>query len=321
MAAAGLGAAWRRYGERRDAAEHPRPGHFVRLGGEPVHVVLDGAGDPAVVLVSGVGGSHLEWEQVAAGLRDTARVVRHDRPGFAFTPFAATDRRPGAVARTLRELLTAEGIRPPYVLVGHSLGGVHVRAYAALFPREVAGAVLIDPTHEDVMTGTGADVLCRAAGAALRLAAALGRFGAIRLLGRMITAVDAARLADPHARHSAAFLAAAGALTHRTVGGWRGLAAEYGVLARAHAEVAELARERGFPAVPLTVISAGRRSSNPLERLVWSALRADTHPRTTALSPFGRHVVAEHSGHLVPLDEPRTVIDEVRAVRRRCRRG
>lgn len=315
--AAALGAACQRHAERRDARAYCRPGHLVRVEGRLVHVVVDGAGDPPVVIVSGLGGCHLEWEQVVAGLSGTARVVRYDRAGFAFTPFFRGDRRPSRVAGSLREMLAAEGIAPPFVLVGHSLGRLYVCAYAALFPQDVAGAVLVDPTHEDVMAQTSARVLCHLAGVAFQIAAMLARCGPARLYGRVITLVDAARLVDPRAPHAASFLAAAGALTHRTVGGWRGLAEEYRGLVSAHLEMGALAREHGFPAAPLTVISAGRGSSNPVERRAWTLLRTDLHRRIAALSPFGRHVVAEGSGHLVPLDDPGTVIDEVRAVHRR----
>ncbi|MDR7303913.1 hypothetical protein [Haloactinomyces albus] len=120
--------------------------------------------------------------------------------------------------------------------------------------------------------------------------------------------------ADAHAPHTAAFLAAAGALTHRTVGGWRGLAAEYAGLVDTHVRVSELATVCGLPAVPVTVISAGLQPANRFERAGRELLRTEVHRRITALSPYGRHVVAEHSGHMIPLDEPKIVVDEVCAM-------
>lgn len=313
------GAVWQRLCERRDSDGYRCPGRVIRVGDASVHVVVEGEGDPTIVIESGIGGSHLEWEQVAAGLRPAVRVVRYDRPGFAFSPYARGDRRPEAVATVLREVLAAERIPPPYLLVGHSLGGLHVRAYAALFPQEVAGAVLVDPAHEDVGELVLARPAGRAVGWAFRMAAILAPMGMARVLGRMLTRADARRVADARASHVAAFLETAGALTHRTVGGWRGLAAEYAGLVDTHVRVGELALAHGFPAVPLTVISAGRQSPNRFERVGWTLLRTELHGRIAALSPYGRHVVAEHSGHMVPLDEPEVVVDEVRAMHRRLR--
>lgn len=292
---------------------------MVRVGDASLHVVAEGEGQPTVVIASGIGGSHLEWEQVAAGLRQVARVVRYDRPGFAFSPYVRGDRRPEAVATVLREVLAAERIPPPYLLLGHSLGALHVRAYAALFPQEVAGAVLVDPAHEDIGELAWARPVGRVAGWAFRVAALLGPVGMARVFGRMLTRADARRVADARAPHTAAFLQAAGALTHRTVGGWRGLAAEYAGLVDTHIRVGDLATARGFPAVPVTVISAGLQPPNRFERVGWTLLRTELHRRIAALGPYGRHVVAEHSGHMVPLDEPEIVVDEVRAMHQRLR--
>ncbi len=316
--AAVCGTAWRRVAEWWDRRDCDMPGRMVRVDGRLVHVVAEGTGEPAVVIESGIGGSHLEWEEVAAGLRGTARVVRYDRPGLAFTPYVRGDRSPEALAIGLRAMLAAEGIAPPYLLVGHSLGALHVRTYAALFPRDVAGVVLVDPTHENLVETAWARPVGRLVGAAFRAAALLSRFGMARVFGRAVTRADARRVADPGVPHVAAFLRAAGALTHRTVDGWRGLAAEYAGLVGAHVRTGRLSATHGFPAVPITVISAGREPPNRVERAVWTWLRTEM-PRTAALGIDGRHVVAEHSGHLVPLDEPQIVIAEVRAMHARLR--
>jgi pimeloyl-ACP methyl ester carboxylesterase len=109
-----------------------------------------GRGSPAVVLEAGFGGDSSEWSGVRHDIAEFTRVCTYDRAGqggsIGTFPKPRTSR---DVAEDLRALLRAVDIEPPYVLVGHSLGSIHTRVYADLYPGEVAGMVLVDPTHPD----------------------------------------------------------------------------------------------------------------------------------------------------------------------------
>jgi pimeloyl-ACP methyl ester carboxylesterase len=108
---------------------------------------LTGAGQPTVVLQSGLGDGRAPWAAVVSKLSATHAVFSYDRPGYGQSSATAEARDPCSVATELHGLLGAAGVAPPYVLVGHSLGGLYQYAFARLYPAEVAALVLLDPTH------------------------------------------------------------------------------------------------------------------------------------------------------------------------------
>ena len=108
---------------------------------------LTGAGLPTVVLQSGLGDGRAPWAAVVSRLSATHTVFSYDRPGYGESSASAEARDPCSVAAELHSVLGAAGVAPPYVLVGHSLGGLYQYAFARLYPAEVAALVLLDPTH------------------------------------------------------------------------------------------------------------------------------------------------------------------------------
>jgi pimeloyl-ACP methyl ester carboxylesterase len=113
---------------------------------------VEGGPGPTVVFESGLGDGASVWKGVAARLPQTFRRVSYDRPGYGWSRSTAQPRDPAAIARDLHAALQARAVPPPYLLVGHSLGGLYVQAFARLFPGETAGLVLVDPTHPDQWT-------------------------------------------------------------------------------------------------------------------------------------------------------------------------
>lgn len=102
--------------------------------------------DPAIVLQAGLGDDHRSWQAIEPLLAKDHRVIALDRPGHGSTPDTTTPRDPCTIATEQRAQLQAAGIAPPYVLVGHSLGGTYQFVYAKLYPQDVAGLVLVDAT-------------------------------------------------------------------------------------------------------------------------------------------------------------------------------
>jgi pimeloyl-ACP methyl ester carboxylesterase len=129
----------------------------VNVGPHRISVSVTGDGGPAVVIEPAFGGSAQSWQPLAEALSEDTTVVTYDRAAYG-TSSRATDRRtPHDIARDLHGVLDAIGIEQPLILVGHSTGGVCVRAYAALYREQVAGMVLIDSSHEaqeQVLRGT-----------------------------------------------------------------------------------------------------------------------------------------------------------------------
>jgi pimeloyl-ACP methyl ester carboxylesterase len=134
-----------------DPGKYPPPGKLVDLGGWRLHLHCVGTSGPAVVFVSGSGDFSFDWSRVQPEVARFTRACAYDRAGDAWSD-------PGPVPRTMRQeayelhaLLRKAGVEGPYVLVGHSYGGLLVRFYAERYPAEVAGMVLVDATHEDTV--------------------------------------------------------------------------------------------------------------------------------------------------------------------------
>ena len=122
----------------------------VDIGGCRLHMLVTGRGRPVVVLESGAGDTISSWAKVQPEVAKFACVVAYDRAGLGMSDPAVTPPRTTAqIARELRTALHKAKLPPPYVLVGHSMGGFHVRLFACQFPKEVAGLVLVDPSAED----------------------------------------------------------------------------------------------------------------------------------------------------------------------------
>jgi pimeloyl-ACP methyl ester carboxylesterase len=139
------------FAERRYAASHPAPGEHVELGdGRRIHLQVAGEhhDGPTVVLLAGAGGSVSAWGWVLPAVAEHARAVAYDRAGLGWSDRSDADVTADTVIDDLRETLAARDLPGPYVLVGHSIGGHHARAFAAAHPDEVGGIVLVDPSHE-----------------------------------------------------------------------------------------------------------------------------------------------------------------------------
>ena len=131
-------------------APPPPPGRLVDIGqGVSLHIDCTGRGGPSVILLHGLGDYSFDWALVQPEIAKSVRTCSYDRAGVAWSSPGRPPRGPEATAQELRALLQRAGIKPPYVLVGHSWGGLIARMYAHDYPGEVAGLVLVDSTHED----------------------------------------------------------------------------------------------------------------------------------------------------------------------------
>lgn len=144
------------------AAGGERPGKLVTLGdGRKINLQCAGRGSPTVILESGFGANAGAWYKVQPTLARQTRVCSYDRAGYGFSDPGPDPRDGAAAARDLDAALTAAGIEGPYIVVGHSAGGLYARLFAARRPGEVQGLVLLDPTVEQVARSPGADGLGR----------------------------------------------------------------------------------------------------------------------------------------------------------------
>src|SRR5215212_5536927 len=136
------------------------PAALVDIGDRSLFLSCSGTGSPTVILASGLNDTAAVWSAVQGEVARTTRVCSYDRanvPGGASDPSdptASTPRLRSAanLVADLHALLAAAAVPGPYVLVGHSVGGLFVRLYASTYPDDVVGMVLVDATHEDYWT-------------------------------------------------------------------------------------------------------------------------------------------------------------------------
>lgn len=121
----------------------------VEVDGRNLNLLVGGTGSPAVVFEGGFGVGIASWFTVQKEVARFAQTVSYDRAGLGQSELGPKPRSAKQIASELHTALQKAGIKPPYVLVGHSLGGMFVRVFADLYPKEVTGMVLIDPSQED----------------------------------------------------------------------------------------------------------------------------------------------------------------------------
>jgi len=120
-----------------------------------IEYALIKGGAPVVIFENGLGASMHSWNKVFPVIGKDATVFAYNRPGYGSSDPAATPRDGAHIVDELRAFLRSRGLMPPYVLVGHSLGGLYMQLFARKYPDEVRGLVLVDSTHPTQMEGAG----------------------------------------------------------------------------------------------------------------------------------------------------------------------
>jgi pimeloyl-ACP methyl ester carboxylesterase len=293
---------------------------MIDVGGHRLHVVRAGRGEPGVLLEAGIAASSLSWTRILPQVAAFTRVFAYDRAGLAWSDRART---PRTVAQMLSELRaleekTADG--GPHVLVGHSFGAWLMCAYAATFPDDTAGLVLVDPPalREGHRPSAQQAHLVWGGIQLSRIGAVLAFFGVVRACLSLLTG------GAPAAPRTFVkiFGPTAARTLERLVGEVRKLPPEVHPIVQAHwcQPKCFLAMADHLAALePVATFVAGIRSLPPVPLVVLSS--ADSPPDVLAdhralveLSSRGRQVLVAESGHWIPFDRPELVVDAIRAV-------
>jgi pimeloyl-ACP methyl ester carboxylesterase len=145
-----IGCIYEAIGRRNAAREFPPPGKMVDIGGRRIQLDCRGTGSPTVVFESGhdLNGS-LSWSMVQDSIAETTRACTYSRAGIMWSDPVDGQRDGKAIAEDLHAVLKQAGERPPYVLVGHSLGGPYIMTFTKYYGTDVAGLVFVDASHPE----------------------------------------------------------------------------------------------------------------------------------------------------------------------------
>ena len=282
--------------EPGDAERFPPVGQMVDVGGHRLHIYCEGAGSPAVILEGGAGVAALTWHLTQPLIAEHTRVCAYDRAGLGWSELGNPPYTPESTARDLHTLLGNAGIEPPYVLVGHSVGGKHIRMFTELYPDEVVGLVFDDARHESadpIRTQEEYEADSAAYASGLNFYRVLRDLGVVRLL-----AVPLSHSLDPSLNKlpdDVVYRLALFAVNEKT------LQSEIDTHDIANNEQLSTARPLGdLPVVVLT-------STEGLDMQEgWDAVQQ----KLVALSTNSQQIVVD-SSHNIHIDQPQQVADAV----------
>jgi len=233
----------------RDAASMAMPGTSYDVGGHRLHLHCTGAGSPTVVLEGGLGEMSPSWARITPAVATTTRVCAYDRAGQGWSDDAARPQDGLAIARDLHALLAAAGERAPFVLVGHSTGGTYAMTYAAQYPGQVAGMVLLDSSTPDQFSLPQYSSTYAMMRRGLGVAPSVARLG----IGRLVPEKAMSGLPSPAAAQVRAF-----AISSR---GLRNMRDEVSVLPAAFAQAGALHTLADKPLAVLTATESLRKTT------------------------------------------------------------
>jgi pimeloyl-ACP methyl ester carboxylesterase len=294
----GAGFLYENISEARDRRFHPMTGQLVDVGGYKMHISCMGQETPPVILDSGLGDSYVSWSKVQPQIAKFSRVCSYDRAGLGFSDSSPRPRTSKRMAEELHMLLHNAGISPPYVLVGHSMGGFNVRLFTSLYRGEVAGMVLVDSSHpeQDKRFPQALNDMDKTWVREQEFLTFAMPFGIPRLLG--FCGNDAEVRAADCNFHSYR--------EGRTV------------LKTFSASAAEAATTGSFGDLPLAVLS--HDTSAPVPDIPADLLTPfndafeQMQEELTHLSSRGTRTIAKNSSHYIQLDRPDAVVEAIRGV-------
>ena len=294
-------------------------GEMIDIGdGTSLYFLKKGAGTPAVVFESGFAATSLNWMQIQSRVAEEAQTIVYDRSGLGWSTGNPTKRTPSKIAEELRNLLRRAGVEPPYVLVGHSFGGLVVRRFALNYPEEVAGVVLVDPMRTEEwppVSERQRHVLNRGIHLT-RYAVWIARFGAARLVVRSMLCRSGKlsgvihRISAQQGRHFIDRLTSeVGKMPDEVRPGvaahWSHPTFYLGMLAHLNGvieSVEEMHDAEPIENLPVLVLTPG--SAVPLSEEELFRIGSDT-----------QQIIAKNSRHWVHLDEPELVIAAIMKMR------
>ncbi len=267
-------------------------GKMVDIDGYQLHINCEGKGRPVVIFDSGLGGFSMDWLKVQYKLKDVSTICTYDRAGYGWSDEGPSPRVTEQIVDEFHELLMKADLAPPYVLVGHSFGGFNVQYFSKLYPKLVAGLVLVESSHPEQFSRLP-DIPLKAAKSQSRQ--------------RLTTMFDPRILRnypEPYRIQAGQFLSSDKSI--------RTQQREFLNFTQSGVQVSQVKRQLD---VPLVIVTRAKRvwPDTPYgdqQEKIWKQLQKEL----LDLSTDSSQVIAEDSGHLVYAEQPELVANAVEGV-------
>lgn len=318
-----LGIVYQLVGTRRDRKLYPPPGRMIDLGSHRLHLYETGTGGPTIVMESGLMSTVLSWTELQRELSKSFRVVSYDRAGLGWSELGPMPRTAERIVDELHLALGEAGIKPPYILIGHSFGGMLMPLFAARYADEVTGMVLIDavvpaewdpPTDQDARNSRIGAQVCRRA-------AVLARIGVIRVVAALLDSP-----LKKIAGHLVRLISRGTPSNSGTVSSpWfaalppneRAMAAIFWIQPKFALTIASQLEN-----LPLSAKQVGTHKKFCSKKVVFltagsaSARRRNGHAETAARLPLGEHIRVNETNHWIMQSKPEIVIRAIESILR-----
>jgi pimeloyl-ACP methyl ester carboxylesterase len=307
------GTVYNQWSLRRERTLAHAPGETYQVEGYDVHMVCTGAGSPAIILDTGLGDDFTTWLKVQPELSKMTRVCSFDRSGFGTSAMTPRPHDADTLAKQLHDLVAVAAIGKPFVLVGHSISGLYLRAYAKHYRRDLAALVFIDgatPLQDDRVPRS--------------LVAIQNTQRAEMPWQKLLMTIGWYRLQGVCSNVPAGFEAYGAVIKANNCDPTQfdALEAELDAVRQSGDETRNVGPFPGLPVLILSRDPASMPSNWPLEvaranSLVWNQMQEESK----TLSPISRRVIAKGSDHYIHVDRPDLVNREVGALIQALRQG
>jgi len=314
-----VGAIYQTVASARDSKTYKPLEQMVDVDGIQMRLDCRGRGSPTVVLEAGASVYSITWARTQDDIAKFTRVCSYDRAGMGWSDSVRGELSPQRITEMLHALLEKGGEQPPYLMVGHSLGGIYVRAFASRYPDDVVGMVLVDSSHENqnLLLPSEFVKLNDMQSAALQFCQAAAPFGLVRTIKMMDSLVVSFRLTEEEKEPLLAAM-------YRT--GYCGASAREMDMFYAFASQPKDLNSLG--GMPLIVLTSGIDAQEMYDQLppafksqltldvmqrevnAWNAMQEEL----AGLSTRGKWIVVRKSGHNIQLNAPEVVIGAIREV-------
>jgi pimeloyl-ACP methyl ester carboxylesterase len=299
------GASYQFITTKLDERVYPPPGQLVDVGGYNIHLYTTGSGGPSVILDAGMGWNALGWSLVQPKVAEFTQVTAIDRAGNGWSDESPLERTSENIITEFRTALKKANIPAPYILVGHSFGGINAQLWASLYPDEVLGVVLVDSSHENQLETIPTPQMNRT------IPMLASRFGIVRLITHFPKYQGGIAVFPEEIQRQLLS-------KFRTTKFMRTVLGEGAQFEKSCKQLKTVGRSPWNK--PLIVISAAKvtpaegsgHSQEQLDAFFvhFKELQKDLATKSTQ----GKQVIAEESDHMITLHQPQIIVDSIKEI-------